>query len=238
MTLKDFWDKQAEAWSRFVRKPSHDEYHEGFNFPAFLELLPPPGRRTLDLGCGEGRVGADLQRRGHDVIGVDASERMVEMARERHPAEVADAAELPFEDSSFDLVIAYMSVMNFDDPEAAIVQVARVLEPGGRFCSAIVHPVDIAGNFKSKDPDAPFTIERSYFEAEERIFESNRDGICFTFRDRSLPFERLFRAHEDAGLLIEAVREPRPSDEFIREHPIAARRRRIPLFLHLRAVKP
>jgi SAM-dependent methyltransferase len=238
MTLQDFWDKRANEWSRFARAPGHDAYHEGFNFPAFLELLPPPGSRTLDLGCGEGRVGAELQRRGYDVIGVDASERMVELARERHPAEVADATELPFEDGSFDLVLAYMSVMNFDDPESAIVEAARVLEPGGRFCSAIVHPIDIAGIFESKDPDAPFVIEGSYFEAGERIFVSERDGIPFTFRDRSLPFERLFRAHEFAGLLVEAVREPRPSAEFVRENPIAARRRRIPLFLHLRAVKP
>jgi SAM-dependent methyltransferase len=238
MTLQDFWDKHAQAWSRFAREPGHDAFHEGFNFPAFLELLPPPGATTLDLGCGEGRVGAELQRRGYDVVGVDASERMVELAREQHAAEVADATDLPFEDGSFELVIAYMSVMNFDDPESALAEVARVLEPQGRFCSAIVHPIDIAGSFESKDPDAPFVIEGSYFEAGDRIFESDRDGIRFTFRDRSLPFERLFRAHEDAGLLIETVREPRPSDTFIEAHPIAARRRRIPLFLHLRAVKP
>lgn len=238
MSLKEFWDEHAEAWSTFVRTPGHDDYHEGFNFPAFLEVLPPPGRRTLDLGCGEGRVGAELERRGHHVIGVDSSPGMVELARERHEAVVADATELPFEDDSFDLVIAYMSVMNFDDPEAAIAEVARVLEPGGRFCTAIVHPIDIAGSFESKDPDAPFVIEGSYFEAEERIFESSRNGIAFTFRDRSLPFERLFRAHEDAVLLVEAVREPRPSDEFIEANPIAARRLRIPLFLHTRAMKP
>lgn len=237
MSLKEFWDERADDWARVARTPGHDVYHEGFNFPAFLELLPSPGRRTLDLGCGEGRVGAELQQHGHVVTGVDSSERMVELARERHPAEVADATELPFEDGSFDLVIAYMSVMNFDDPEAALHEVARVLEPGGRFCSAIVHPVDIAGSFESKDPDAPFVIEGSYFEAAERIFESNRDGISFTFRDRSLPLERLFRAHEDAGLLVEAVREPRPSDEFVQGNPIAARRLRVPLFLHLRAVK-
>jgi SAM-dependent methyltransferase len=238
MSLREFWDERAEEWARFVRKPGHDEYHEGFNFPAFLELLPPPGRRTLDLGCGEGRVGAELERRGHRVTGIDSSPGMVELARERHEALVADATELPFEDGSFDLVIAYMSVMNFDDPESAIVEAARVLEPGGRFCSAIVHPIDIAGAFASKDPEAPFVIEGSYFEAGDRIFESDRDGICFTFRDRSLPFERLFRAHEDAGLLVEAVREPSPSEEFVQGSPIAARRRRIPLFLHTRAVKP
>jgi SAM-dependent methyltransferase len=81
MSLEEFWDRQAEAWGRFARTPGHDAYHDGFNFPAFLELLPPAGRRTLDLGCGEGRVGAELERRGHRVIGVDSSPAMVALAR-------------------------------------------------------------------------------------------------------------------------------------------------------------
>jgi SAM-dependent methyltransferase len=234
MRLKDFWDGQAEAWGRFARTPGHDAYHDGFNFPAFLELVPPGGRRTLDLGCGEGRVGAELARRGHRVVGVDSSPAMVAMARERHEAVVADAADLPFEDGSFDLVVAYMSVMNLDDPEAGVREAARVLEPGGRFCSAVVHPIDGAGAFEGDE----FVIRGSYFEPEVKLWESYRDGIQMTFWDRSLPFERMVSAHEAAGLVVEAVREPRPSAEFIRANPVAERRLRVPLFLHLRAVKP
>jgi SAM-dependent methyltransferase len=234
MSLKEFWDRQSEAWGRFARTPGHDAYHERFNFPAFLELVPAPGRKTLDLGCGEGRVGAELARLGHTVVGVDSSPGMVEMARERHEALVADATALPFEDGSFDLVVAYMSVMNLDDPEAGIREVARVLEPGGRFCLAVVHPLDGAGSFEGDE----FVITGSYFEPEAKLWESDRDGIQVTFFDRALPLERLVRAHEEAGLLVEAVREPQPTDEFVRDHPIAARRFRVPLFLHLRAVKP
>src|SRR6266545_3154543 len=100
MTLRDFWDGQAAAWGRFARTAGHDAYHEGFNFPAFLELVPPGGRRTLDLGCGEGRVGAELARQGHTVVGVDSSPRMVAMATEHHEALVADAGDLPFENGS------------------------------------------------------------------------------------------------------------------------------------------
>jgi SAM-dependent methyltransferase len=238
MSLKEFWDEQAESWALFARTPGHDNWHEGFNFPAFLELLPPPGRATLDLGCGEGRVGAELRRLGHDVIGVDASETMVALASERHEALVADATRLPFEDASFDLVVAYMSVANFDDPEAALREVGRVLSHGGRFCSATLHPVHSAGRFVSEDPGAPFVIEGSYFKQVEKVWGSDRNGIRVRFRDRGFTLERLFRAHEDAGLVVEAVREPRPPDEFVQAHPIAARRRRVPLFLHTGAVKP
>jgi SAM-dependent methyltransferase len=238
MSLKRFWDEQAEDWSRFTRTPGHDAYHERFNLPAFLELVPPPGwRRTLDVGCGEGRVGAELTRLGHDVVGVDSSPRMVELARQRHEAHVVDAVRLPFDDGDFDLVIAYMSVMNFDDPEAVVLEVGRVLAPGGRFCVAVVHPLDGAGAFDGRGADAEFVIHGSYFEPQPKLWRSDRDGIQVTFYDRALPLERLFRAHEEAGLLVEAVREPRPSSKFIREQPVAARRRRVPLFLHLRSVK-
>jgi SAM-dependent methyltransferase len=238
MSLQAFWDGQAEAWGRFARTPGRDAYHEEFNFPKFLELVPPAGRRTLDLGCGEGRVGAELQRLGHRVIGVDASPAMVELARERHEAVVADAGALPFEDGSFDLVVAYMSVMNLDDPEAGVREAARVLEPGGRFCLAITHPFGLIGRFESDDAGAPYVIEGSYFEPEDKLWESDREGIRVVFCDRPLPFERLAGALEAAGLPIEAIREPRPGHEFVRELPIAERRRRVPLFLHLRAVKP
>jgi SAM-dependent methyltransferase len=233
MGLREFWDGQAAAWGRFARTPGHDAYHDGFNFPAFLSLLPPAGRKTLDLGCGEGRMGAELIRLGHDVVGMDSSPAMVEMAQERHPALVADAAALPFEDGAFDLVVAYMSVMNLDDPEAGVREAARVLEPGGRFCLAVVHPIDGAGAFE----DDAFVIRGSYFEPEAKLWESDRDGIRVTFFDRALPLERLARAHEGAGLLVEAVREPQPGDEFVHAHPTAERRRRVPLFLHMRAVK-
>jgi SAM-dependent methyltransferase len=238
MSLQAFWDGQAEAWGRFARTPGRDAYHEEFNFPEFLALVPSAGRRTLDLGCGEGRVGAELERLGHRVIGIDSSPAMVELARERHEAVVADAGALPFEDGSFDLVVAYMSVMNLDDPEAGVREAARVLEPGGRFCLAITHPFGLIGRFESDDAGAPYVIEGSYFEPEDKLWESDREGIRVVFCDRPLPFERLAGALEAAGLPIEAIREPRPGHEFVRELPIAERRRRVPLFLHLRAVKP
>jgi ubiquinone/menaquinone biosynthesis C-methylase UbiE len=72
---------------------------------------------------------------------------MVELAQEHHPAVVADATALPFADEAFDLGVAYMSLMNMDDLEGAVRETARVLEPGGRFCVSVVHPVAAAGSW-------------------------------------------------------------------------------------------
>ena len=227
MSFRGAWNEQADAWAKFARTPGHDVSHEQTNFPPFLELLPPPGHATLDLGCGEGRVGAELKRLGYNVVGVDSSPRMVELARELHEAIVADASALPFEDGAFDLVIAYMSLMNLDDMEGGVREAARVLETGGRFCVAVLHPLFAAGDWPvPADPESPFLV-RTYFDAPTKVWTSERDGITMTFHDRVIPLETYSRALEDAGLVIEALRE------------IPSRRRpQLPLYLHVRAVKP
>ncbi len=74
------WESEALNWARFSRTPGHDHAHDELNLPALLELLPAPGRRTLDLGCGEGRLGRVLQSLGHRVVGIDASATMVRPA--------------------------------------------------------------------------------------------------------------------------------------------------------------
>jgi SAM-dependent methyltransferase len=225
-SLRDVWHEQAEEWTRFARDPRGDHVNLGFNLPAFLELVPPPGRRTLDLGCGEGRVGAELVRRGHRLVGVDASPRMVAYASERHEALVADAAALPFEDDAFDLVVAFMSLMDMDDMDGGVLEAARVLAPGGRFCAAVVHPINGAGAFE----DGAYVIHGSYLESRRYADAVERDGhrIVFAATHRSL--EAYSRALEAAGLRVDALREP--------PHPTHRNWSRAPLFLHLRAVKP
>lgn len=238
MTLRDAWDEQADRWAAFARTPGHDKGHERLNFPPFLELLPPPRGRTLDIGCGEGRVGAVLVERGYDVIGVDSSPRMVELACERHEAVVADAAALPFEDSAFSLVIAYMSLMNVDDLDGVVAEAGRVLERGGQLCAAVLHPLFAAGAWVDKDSAESTFAVADYFDGPPKALVSDRDGIRVTFFDRPIALSRYAAALENAGLLLETLREPTPDDAYVRDWPTAVRLRRVPIYLHFRAVKP
>jgi SAM-dependent methyltransferase len=119
---------------------------------------------------------------------------------------------------------------------AAVAEAGRVLRPGGRVCIAIPHPVNSAGGFAGSEPDATFVIGGSYLDAAATANVVERDGVRLTFHSEHRPLEAYSRALEDAGLLIEAIREvgvPGPARD-----DADGRWQRIPLYLHLRAVKP
>ena len=207
MTFNADWEREAPNWAAWARTPGHDAYWRWSGPPFFEHIVPPPGRATLDVGCGEGRVARDLAARGHSVTGIDASPTLVELARAAHPDGeyvLADAAALPFADASFDLVVAFNSLMDVQDMPGAIREAARVLDPGGRLCVSITHPLRDSGHFED---DGLFVID-AYFG--RRRFEGTfaRDGLEITFRGWCYPLEDYTEALAAAGFLIEELREP------------------------------
>jgi molybdopterin-guanine dinucleotide biosynthesis protein A/SAM-dependent methyltransferase len=225
------WDAAADDWIAWARSPEADHFYWLMNRPRLLELLPPPGNLTIDIGCGEGRLARELTGLGHRVVGIESSPRLADAAREGEPPTqvlVADAAALPLDDGVADLAIACMSLLNIADLDRAVAEVARVLEPGGRFCFATVHPMR---SFEEVEGETYFG-ERAFAETRERL------GLSMTFHDMHRPLSALTSAFERAGLAIEALREPVPDADHVAAHPEVAKWRRRPAFLHGRLVKP
>jgi SAM-dependent methyltransferase len=233
VTFNPAWESEAENWIAWARKPDHDAYW--WYAPGFFDgFVPPVAGRTLDLGCGEGRTTRDLAARGHRVTSIDASPTLLAAAAAVDPGgdyRLADAAALPFAEGFFDLVVAYNSLMDVDDMPGSIREAARVVALGGRVCACVTHPLADAGAWESRAADALFTIDGSYFD--RRRFGAGpftRAGLTMTFHSWCYPLEAYARALEEAGLLIESIREPSvPAED--------ARHGRIPPFLWLRAVK-
>jgi SAM-dependent methyltransferase len=237
--LSRAWEENAAAWIAWARAPGHDSYWR-FHRDLFLALVPPPCGRTLDVGCGEGRLARDLQTLGHDVTAVDASPTMIAAAREAAPemdSLVADAARLPFGDGSFGVVVAFMSLQDVDDLEGTVREAVRVLEPGGRLCLAIVHPLSSAGAFAEREADSAFVIEGSYLDESVTDATFERDGLAMRFVSRHRPLQTYTEALVESGLLLERLREPPLPESGFNGEP-GRRWQRIPLFLHLSAVKP
>jgi SAM-dependent methyltransferase len=220
------FEERAQGWLAWARTPGHDAYWTYRD--AFFEIVPAPGRATLELGCGEGRVARDLVTRGHAVTGLDPSPTLLRAAAHADPFShyVEGFAEaLPFDDGTFDLVVAYNSLMDVADMPAAVREIARLLEPGGRLCACVTHALPNAGSWRDDD----LVVTESYLEQRWLSATMERDGLEFTFEGWCLPLEAYAGALEQAGLLIEAIREP--------ADPAGGRWARIPMFLMWRAVK-
>ena len=201
------WEREAANWIAWARTPGHDVYWSYRD--AFFELVPPPGRATLEVGCGEGRVCRDLASRGHVVTGIDQSLSLVRAAAEAHPEgiyAIADASALPFDDGSFDLVVAYNSLMDMEDMPGAVREAERVLAPGGAFCVCITNPIADLARWNGNG----WTLERPYIQPGRYEGTFTRDGLTMTFSGWTRPLSDYSRALEAAGLRIAALREPVP----------------------------
>ncbi|MFA6110211.1 MAG: class I SAM-dependent methyltransferase [Candidatus Latescibacterota bacterium] len=99
-------------------------------------LAPSAGERMMDLGCGSGWLAARCRRTGAEVHAVDLSPRGVAAARRRFPEvdrfHVADVYRLPFQPASFDALVLSEVLEHLTEPVQALVEVRRVLLPGGR----------------------------------------------------------------------------------------------------------
>ena len=98
----------------------------------------PPGSSLLDVACGTGNVALAAAARGLDATGVDASDRLVGMARERAEREgadarflVGDATSLPLPDAGFDAAVSAFGVIFASDAAAAVDEMLRVIRPEG-----------------------------------------------------------------------------------------------------------
>jgi SAM-dependent methyltransferase len=102
-------------------------------------LAPAPGERVLDVGCGTGRLTAQIARSGADVVGLDASGRMLSEATEARPGGAfvrGDARELPFE-GAFDAVFSNAALHWITAQDAALGSIADALAPGGRLVAEL-----------------------------------------------------------------------------------------------------
>jgi ubiquinone/menaquinone biosynthesis C-methylase UbiE len=131
---------------RAYERQRHDalaEGYAGFFAPVTALAIAPlleaahvgPGCRLLDVATGSGALAAEAARRGAQVVGVDLSSGMLEVARRKHPGidfRVGEVERLPLPDGALDAVVCAFGIGHFPYPEAAVAECLRTLKPGGR----------------------------------------------------------------------------------------------------------
>jgi SAM-dependent methyltransferase len=130
-------------------------------------LGPKPGERWLDLGCGAGHAAELAAGAGAQVVGIDISPRLIEVAKARAEAggydiayAVGDAEKLAAADGAFDAVVSSVGMIFAPDHGAVAREVARVIRPGGRLAFSAWTPegrvgrmFKIGGQFQPPPPE-------------------------------------------------------------------------------------
>ncbi len=141
----DAYETLAAAYAAAVDTKPHNAYYER---PATLSLLPEvKGKRVFDAGCGPGVYSEWLIEHGAEIVAVDASPKMIELAKQRlgraTDIRQADLSKpLSFlHDSSFDVVLSPLVLDYIEDWHSTFAEFYRVLRPGGHFVFSITHPL-------------------------------------------------------------------------------------------------
>jgi len=250
-----YWDDNAAWWTEQVRNRK-DIAREFHNNPAFLALLGDlSGRDVLDAGCGEGYNTRLLARAGARMSGVDISERMIALAVEeerRAPLGIhyhcTPYTRLdPFAAGTFDAVVSFMALMDGPDLDRAMIEIFRVLRPGGMLAFSITHPCFITRDSRWMRDEQGAKIAwvvRNYFAPVSwverwRFTDAPVDEPEFSVPRFDRTLSEYLNAVIAAGFRLTRVEEPRPSEEYCRAHPSQAGwRDHAGLFLHVRATKP
>ena len=203
------YETLAEAYAALIDTKPHNAYYER---PATLSLLPDvAGKRVLDAGCGPGVYSEWLVDREAEVVAIDVSPRMVELAERRLKGRVevrvADLGQpLTFlGDGSFDVVLSPLVLEYVEDWRATASEFHRVLRPGGVLVASVTHPLFDFTYFRSEE-----YFETELVRAEWSGFSPVRVQMP-TFR-RSL--QETLNPFLEAGFHLDRILEPQPSAVF------------------------
>jgi SAM-dependent methyltransferase len=235
----DLWEQNAQWWQDGFTYGADPEYEEQI-LPLAAECLAG-SRRVLDVGAGEGQVARLASKLGAElVVGSDPTVAQIEVARARGGGPIylrAVAEALSFPDATFDAVVACLVFEHITDHEPAIAEVARVLEPGGRFVFLLNHPLLQA-------PNSGWVIDHILDEQYWRVgpylttdvtMEELSPGVWLPFAHR--PLSHYVNAMATHGLLVERMEEPMPPEGFLAKAKEYRDARTIPRLLLLLARK-
>lgn len=252
----DCWEQNAKVWSMLVRK-KQDKYRELLNNPAFIDLVGNvKGKKTLDLGCGEGYNTRIFAKLGAKITGIDISQEMISQAlkkEKRTPMgidyKVSSFSDLSmFTNNSFDIVLSTMALMDSPDYDKAIKEAHRVLKTHGKIFFSISHPCFQTKGFswiKNENGKSKTLTVSNYFtdSSWDTTWIFSKGQIPEGAKPFNVPcFPRTLSEYLnvliDSGFNILRVNEPRPSEMACKKHPWLRRwRDHAAIFLHISAEK-
>jgi len=244
------WD-QASRWYDSLVGMSGSDYHQTIVMPGVLKMLElKPGRRVLDLACGQGVFSRFLLGKKIKPEGLDSSEELLRMARSRsvksipyHLGNASDAKLLGGQE--FDGIACLLAVQNMEKIEPVFQNVARWLKPKGKFVMVLTHPCFRIPRQTHWGWDEEKKIE--YRRVDRYANEMKIPMLTPPFIDKvnftmtyHRPLQNYFSALLKAGLCVDSLEEWMSNKESApgkRSRGENRARKEVPLFMAIRAVR-
>lgn len=242
------WDNLAEDYHKLI-VGGEDIFRKNLLDKAVFDLLGKiKNKNVLDAGCGQGYLANEMRERGARVTGVDGADNLIKIAKKSYSREdlsflTHDLKErLPFDDKSFDVIVANMVLMDFDPIAPTIKEFCRVLKGDGRFIFSILHPIFGNGYPHKTIKELIFRkIPHYALSGYHRIRKENWyvHGLPQATSIYHRPIEYYTEVLNDSGFVIKRIKEPVFERDFTKDkNNFLKLCSEIPPFLLLEAIKP
>lgn len=247
------WGKVA-GWYNNLLEKGDDTYQEKLIKPNLLRILnPQKGEDILDVGCGQGFFARAVAGQGAKVVGIDISGELIRLAKQQAgPGEIYLV--LPAENmkglanNRFDAAICVLALQNIKNLQPAVLEISRVLKPGGRAVLVLNHPAfripsasswgfDDKSGARYRRVDKYLSEIFQNVDMTQGVADPKKKIFTQSFH-RSL--QVYFKAFAKAGLVVSRLEEwvsDRRSDSGPRQKAEDLARREIPLFMCLELKK-
>ncbi|ABX43551.1 class I SAM-dependent methyltransferase [Lachnoclostridium phytofermentans] len=232
------WSEAGLEWCEIAQK---NDFRMFFIMPYTLQQLGNvSGKRILDLGCGEGGYSRELAQRGALVTAIDCSEFFINYSTNKAKEQglhithfIRNSCDLyDIQDNYFDIVLCSMMLMDCENLDGTVNEIARVLKSGGKVFASVLHPC-----FKGKDinwtgegnESMVVFVKNYFFPKEWEMPPTNGLKGNVVWRHRTL--EEYVKLFVKNNLRITDLNEPMPTEEQIKMSPRIGWLTKIPMFL-------
>jgi len=226
---KKNWNKSALAYDEFIGNLG-DPLRRGLIDPIIFEMIGDvKNKKILDAACGNGYITNQLTEKEADAIGLDFSPELILLAKKRFSKSdflVATLGEkLPFENSSFDKILAHLVLMDVLKLEETINEFSRILKKDGEFVFSILHPCfsppvsffkrKILGRINKKFSKM---YSKRYFDAGTFLTTIQNSDLSETriYHRTIAEYMKILKKH---NFIITDIREPKADKKFIEQNP-------------------
>jgi SAM-dependent methyltransferase len=236
-----FYDDQDVFATYMASRQRRENPNDTLEKPVVLDLIGAvSGRRILDLGCGDAALGREVFAQGcRQYVGIDGSQNMVAAARENMAGTFGEVILSTIEDwtyppENFDLVVSRLALHYIEDIDTIFKKIYGTLKANGHFVFSVEHPVitSCARGWQTGTARTDWLVD-NYFDTGLRI----TSWLGGEVKKYHHTVEGFFSALQQAGFVVEGLREAEPRREWFATEETYLRRKRIPLFLIMSARK-